>query len=107
MNDAPTEAVQQHSFYESALTEADRVLFDRAHTMDGLADEIALLRMHVRETLASRADDAKLIESGVRLLIQSLIAQHRLSPQEADNLGGALTNVIEEFGDLMRSVTDV
>lgn len=106
MNDAPTTDVQ-HSFYASALTEADRPLFEDARSMTGLDDEIALLRLRVREVLATRADDAKLIESGVRLLIQSLIAQHRLSPREADNLSGALTNVVEEFGDLMRSVTDV
>ncbi len=106
MNDAPPQDTQQ-SFYASALTEADRALFDRARSVDGLAEEIALLRLRLRETLAAHVDDAKLVEGGVRLLIQSLLAQHRLSPHEADNLSGALSNVVEEFTDLMRGVTDV
>jgi hypothetical protein len=106
VSDAPTRDVQQ-SFYASALTEDDRALFDEALAIEGLADEIALLRLRVRETLGSHADDAKLIEGGVRLLIQSLLAQHRLSSNEADNLSGAISNVGEEFGDLMRGMTDV
>ena len=106
MNDTPAQETQR-SFYASALSAADRVLFDEARAVDGLAEEIALLRVRLRETLSAQGEDAKLIESGVRLLIQSLLAQHRLSPQQADNLSSAFSNVVEEFGNQLRAMPDV
>ncbi len=106
MSGAPAHDAEQ-SFYAAALTEADRALFAEARAVEGLAEEVALLRLRLREALAQHPEDARLIESGVRLLIQSLLAQHRLSPKQADNLSAAMANVIEEVGDVLRGVTDV
>jgi predicted metal-dependent hydrolase len=69
------------SFYERALDTADRAAFDEARDLDGLDDEVALLRLQVR-----------------RLLIQALVARHRLSGDQADSLGEAAANLLEEFG---------
>lgn len=106
MNEAPAQDARL-SFYASALTEADRALFDDARAIEGLADEIALLRLHLREVLSEHVEDTRLIEGGVRLLIQSLLAQHRITRHQADNVTSAVANVIEEFTNMMREVTDV
>ena len=107
MNEIASTPELQHSFYASALTEADRPLFEQARGITGLDEEIALLRLRVRKVLANREEDAKLIESGVRLLIQSLLAQRRLSEDEAEHLSNSLANLLEGFGDAMRSAIDV
>ena len=94
------------SFYASALAEAERPALAEAAAVEGLADEVALLRMRLRDAIERHPDDIKLVESGVRMLIQSLLAHHRLSPKQADNLGDAVTNVLEEFGQVLRTATD-
>ena len=42
------------------------------------------------------------MQGGVRLLVQALLARHRLSPKQAENLSEAMTNVLEEFGEVLR-----
>ena len=37
----------------------------------------------------------------MRLLMQALLAQHRLSPKQAEHLGDAVANVLEEFGEVL------
>jgi hypothetical protein len=94
------------SFYAAAIGAADREQLDEARAVEGLADEIALLRLRLRNALAHHADDARLIESGVRLLVQSLLAQRRLSPQQADHLAGAIANILEEVGLIVGGAPD-
>ena len=94
------------SFYASALEEAEREDLVEAADLEGLDGEIALLRVRLRTAIEQHPDDFRLIESGARLLIQSLLAQHRLSPRQADNLGDAMSNLVEEFGNVMRSAVD-
>jgi hypothetical protein len=86
------------SFYERALDTADRAAFDEARDLDGLDDEVALLRLQVRRLLEDESHDPRVLQGGVRLLIQALVARHRLSGDQADSLGEAAANLLEEFG---------
>lgn len=92
------------SFYAAALAAADRVALEEARTIEGLAEEIALLRVRLRHALADHADDTKLIETGMRLLIQSLLAHHRLSPKQAEDVTDAFGHLLEELTEAMRGV---
>lgn len=85
-------------FYGSALDAAGRDDLAEALAIEGLDEEVALLRLRLRESLEQHPEDIELLHRGVRLLIQSLLAQHRLSPRQAVHLGEAVANVIEEFG---------
>lgn len=95
------------SFYAAALTEADRVALEEARHVDGLAEEVALLRVRLRDALVEHRDDAKLIETGVRLLIQSLLAHHRISPTQADELSDTTAGLLERFTEILRSADDI
>ena len=100
---SPIEPPTRSSFYDSVLEAADRHDFHVAREVEGLDDEVALLRMQLRRALADRDGDVdpKVLQSGVRLLVQALLAQHRLSPKQADHLGEAVANVLEEFGEVL------
>lgn len=87
------------SFYAIALTEADRAALDDARAVEGLAEEIALLRLRVHDALIAHRDDTKLIESGVRLLIQSLLAQRRISQPDADATWSEAIEYIHQFAE--------
>ena len=100
---SPIEPPTRSSFYDSVLEAADRHDFHVAREVEGLDDEVALLRMQLRRALADHDGDVdpKVLQSGVRLLVQALLAQHRLSPKQADHLGEAVANVLEEFGEVL------
>jgi hypothetical protein len=92
----------EQSFYASALTAAERDDLAEARGVEGLEDEVALLRLRLREALTQHPEDIRLIESGAKVLIQSLLAQHRLSPKQADGICEAVAAFLEEFGAVMR-----
>ena len=100
---SPIEHPTRSSFYDSALEATDRHDFHVAREVEGLGDEVALLRLQLRRALADRDGDVdpKVLQSGVRLLVQALLAQHRLSPKQAEHLGDAVANVLEEFGEVL------
>ncbi|MGE0227957.1 MAG: hypothetical protein AB7I38_05240 [Dehalococcoidia bacterium] len=91
------------AFYESALSRAERDDFGVARSVDGLQEEIAILRLRLREALGEHPGDLDIVERGVRLLVQSLLAEHRLSSKEARNITETLTGLAEQ---LMVSFTE-
>ena len=100
---SPIEPPTRSSFYDSVLEATDRHDFHVAREVEGLGDEVALLRLQLRRALSDRDGDIdpKVLQSGVRLLVQALLAQHRLSPKQAEHLGDAVANVLEEFGEVL------
>ena len=100
---SPIEPPTRSSFYDSVLEAADRHDFHVAREVEGLDEEVALLRLQLRRALADRDGDIdpKVLQGGVRLLVQALLAQHRLSPRQAEHLGDAVANVLEEFGEVL------
>ena len=108
-NAAGDEHPTRATFYASALDGADRHDFAVARELEGLDDEVALLRWQLRDALAARGDeqrDQKVLQNGVRLPVQALLAQHRLSPRQAEHLSEAVANVLEEFGEVLGAAGD-
>jgi hypothetical protein len=99
-------ATAHRSFYDAALTEAERSELGDVRGIQGLEDEIAILRLRLREALAEHPDDLQLIERGVRLLVQSLLAEHRLSSREARGLTDAVTAVFEQLAGTLREAIE-
>lgn len=91
------------SFYESAMSRAEREELGVARGVDGLQDEIAILRLRLRDALGEHPGDLDIVERGVRLLVQSLLAEHRLSSKEARNVSEAATVLVEQ---LMKSFVE-
>lgn len=99
----PRDTALRPSFYESALTKAERDDLGVAKGVDGLQEEIAILRLRLREALGEHPGDLDIVERGVRLLVQSLLAEHRLSSKEARNVTEAVSLIVEQ---LMLSFTE-
>ena len=98
---------EHDSFYASALGGAERAAeLAEAASVEGLADEIALLRIRLRETLEQHPEDFTLLQRGIRLLVQALVAQHRLSPKQAENFADAVAGVIEQMGEVLRTADE-
>ncbi len=85
------------AFYERGLSEAERDDLAEARGVHGLAEEAALLRVRLREVIAQQPEDWDVLLSGVRLLVNVLLAQHRLTGQQAEDLTASLAGVFEHF----------
>jgi len=85
-------------FYERALSEAERVLIPEARKVEGLDDEIALLRVKLSTALAQNPDNMPLMMRGVELLVKAVAAKYRLSKKSQDNLAEAIDGVLKEIG---------
>lgn len=96
------ERSRANAFYERVLTEAERPALDEARDLHGLAEEAALLRVRLRDALEHQPEDWEVLLSGVRLLVNVLLAQHRLSGQQAEDLTSSLAGVFEHFEGIVR-----
>ena len=95
------------AFYERALSAAEREGLDEARALSGVDEEIALLRLRLRDALAAQPEDWEVLLGGVRLLIQALLAQRRLSGQQAEEMSEQVLGILEGFGEAMRGLVDV
>ena len=85
-------------FYAQALSEAERVLIPEARELEGLDEEIALLRVKLSTALAEHPDNMPLMMRGVELLVKAVAAKYRLSKKSQDNLAEAIEGVLKEIG---------
>lgn len=85
------------SFYERALDASDRELLDEARDVEGLDDEVAVLRVLIHRLLEDQPADAQQVQAGIRLLVQALTARHRLTGREAQTLTETATDLFEQF----------
>ena len=67
--------------------------------MQGLDEEIAMLRVHLRKALEASPEDLRLLTHGIDMLVKAVAAQYRLSPKARRDLAGHLTNLLNSLGD--------
>ncbi|MCC6238348.1 MAG: hypothetical protein IT299_12375 [Dehalococcoidia bacterium] len=103
-------AARPPSFYERALAAAEHTelleAFREALDEQGLTGEAALLRALLRSAIEQHPEDADLVLSGVRLLVNVLIAQHRLSGAQAEDMATAIAHAGERVLDVVRGTDD-
>jgi hypothetical protein len=92
-------------FYGDALTEAEQLLLEEARRMEGLDEEIAVLRVRLRKALDERPEDLRLLTHGIDMLVKAVAAQYRLSPKARRDLAGHLTNLLNSLGDQLLPAT--
>lgn len=106
----PEAAPRPPSFYERALEAAEHAellqAFREALDEHGLVGEAALLRALLRSALGRHPEDADLVLSGMRLLVNVLVAQHRLSGAQAEDLATSLADAGERLLDIVRGTDD-
>ena len=61
-------------FYSNALSRAERIRYSRAQEVEGIDEEIALLRMKLSLLLEEHPDKVDLLFKGVNLLLKAVVA---------------------------------
>jgi hypothetical protein len=87
------------NFYRQALTEAEQVELSQAQDIEGLDDEIALLRVRLKHAVEERPEDMQLLVRGLDLLVKAVAARYRLSPKARRDLADNLAATLNSLGD--------
>lgn len=86
-------------FYVDSLTEAERERLPVASKMEGLAEEIAVLRVRLNTAIGEHPEDFPLLVAGIGMLVRAVATQYRLSPRATKELADRMTAVLNSLGD--------
>ncbi|HLF72333.1 MAG TPA: hypothetical protein VI759_09305 [Dehalococcoidia bacterium] len=86
-------------FYEEALTSAEAADLGEALAVDGVDQEIALLRLRLRTVVEAQPDQLELMLKGIDRLVKLVGTRYRLSKQAQHELAAVLTHDINGLSD--------
>jgi len=87
------------TFYSDALTEAELLDLAEALLMEGVDEEIAVLRVRLKTAVRKYPEDLKLLLAGVGMLTKAVATQYRLSPKARKELADRLSDLLNSLGD--------
>ena len=94
LSDAP-------GFYAEALSAAERMRLPKARDVQGIDDEIALLRVRLFQHAKDHPERLDLLMKGVALLVRAVATKYRLSPKAQEDLAESIKGVIDGIGRSM------
>lgn len=94
----PPKAGGEASFYEEALSQAEQVALSQARGLEGLDEEIALLRVRLRSLAAEEPENWTPFLKGMELLVRAVGARYRLSKKAQEDLMESVMGVLEGIG---------
>ena len=89
------------AFYEDALSRAERVRLSRARQLQGLDEEIALLRVRLGSLVEEQPENVELLIKGIGMLVRAVSAKYRLSPRSEKDLYQSLLGVLQGVGSIL------
>lgn len=90
------------NYYEDALELADRRALEAAGRVQGLTNEIALLRTLLRKTVTEDPSNWEAYLEHVKQLIEATVAQQKLGADDSQELNDAINGWLTEFADALR-----
>ena len=87
---------RKHGFYSKVLDEAEQLDFELATGVDGIDDEIALLRVKIKSLITYDPDNIKLIMQATTTLARLVRTKYNISKKDKKNLKEAIGNVLKD-----------
>jgi hypothetical protein len=95
--DAPKgKSARKRGFYEKVLDEAERLDFELASGVDGIDEEIALLRVKIKSLLGDDPKNIKLIVEATNALERLIRTRYKISKEQRKGLKEAIGNVLRD-----------
>ncbi len=96
---APTgnQNARKHGFYSRVLDEAERLDFELATSVEGIDDEIALLRVKIKSLLEHDPENIKLIMQAANTLARLVRMKYNISKEDKKGLKEAIGNVLRDI----------
>jgi hypothetical protein len=88
---------RKRGFYARVMDEADLIDFDLAAGVNGIDDEIALLRMMIKSLLEREPENIKVIMDATNTLARLLKIRFDISKEQKKGLKDAIGNVLRDI----------
>lgn len=85
------------SFYSRALDEAERLEFEEARGVEGLDEEIAVLRLKLRSLLEGCPEDLRLALDTANTIARLVRTRYNISREQRKSLKQAIAKVLTEI----------
>ena len=87
---------RKHGFYARVLDEAEQLDFALATGVDGIDDEIALLRVNIKSILENDPENIKLIMQATNALERLIRTRYKITKEQWKGLKEAIGNVLRD-----------
>ena len=87
---------RKHGFYSKVLDEAERLDFDLISGVNGIDDEIALLRVKIKSVLEHDPENVRLIMEATNTLARLVKTRYNITREQKKGLKEAIGNVLKE-----------
>ena len=87
---------RKHGFYSKVLDEAEKFDFELASGVEGIDDEIALLRVKIKSVLEKDPENIKLIVQATNTLAGLVKTRYNISKEQKKGLKEAIGNVLRD-----------
>lgn len=87
---------RKHGFYSHALTEAEKLRMEEALEIDGLDQEIALLRVKLAELVEDCPDRIDLYLVAANTIARLVKTRYQISREQRNSLKEAISKVLTE-----------
>ena len=88
---------RKHDFYSKVLDEAERLDLELASGVEGIDDEIALLRVKIKSILEKDPQNIKLIMQATNTLAGLVKTRYNISKKQKKGLKEAMGNVLKDI----------
>jgi hypothetical protein len=88
---------RKHGFYSKVLDESEQLDFALATGVEGIDDEIALLRVKIKSLIAHDPDNIALIMQAINTLAKVVSTKYNLSRKDKKGLKEAIGNVLRDI----------
>ena len=87
---------RKHGFYSRALLKSEKYAVKRAAMVEGIDDEIAVLRVKIKSILKHDPGNIKLYMQALASLARLIRTKHSIPESKQDSLKAAIENVIRD-----------
>jgi len=87
---------RKHGFYSRALTEAEKVELEEAGYIEGIDEEIAILRVKLRELIENQPNRIELHLEAANTIARLVRTRYQISKEQKRSLKEAITKVLTE-----------
>ncbi|MFH0941720.1 MAG: hypothetical protein V1823_01680 [Chloroflexota bacterium] len=93
---AGNQNARKHGFYSRVLDEDERLDFEEASSVEGISDEICLLRIKIKSLLRHDPQNIKLIMAATNTLARLVRTHYNIGAKDKKGLMEAIANVLKD-----------
>jgi hypothetical protein len=88
---------RKHGFYSEVLDESQRIDFETATTVEGIDEEIALLRVKIKSLVQYNPENMRLIMQAINALSKLIMIKYNIRKEDKQGLKETITNVLRDI----------